>query len=133
MKTQLLIAVLALDAVCAFSQTPTPPPPPDDAKPTHKHDPSAEVQASKGYKDARTVAILLNSFAQDNGGKLPQKLQELVPAYLSDKTLLPELEFKTPGAELAKLAPDTVVLNHVRDARIAITAGQLQGVKTVPR
>lgn len=135
MKTKFLVALLTLSASCVFAQTPTPPPPGDNAKITRKHDPNAEVHASKSYENARMVAILLNEYAKDNGGKLPAKLEELVPAYVADKdkALIREVEFKTPGAELAKLTRDTVVLSHVKDAKVVIKAWQLQEIKSVAR
>lgn len=74
---------------------------------------------------------MLHGYAEDNGGKLPAKLDDLVPAYIADKALISDLEFKAAGAELAKLSPDMIVLRHARDAKVRIKASQLQSIKRV--
>ncbi|MHA3771543.1 hypothetical protein ACXR0O_08400 [Verrucomicrobiota bacterium sgz303538] len=131
MKFRLLFLALTSAATFAFAETPTPPAPGPDAKGTVKNGENANAPLTKSRDEAIRIAIMLKGYADDNGGKLPQKLKDLSPAYFNDTTALDKFELKTPGAELAKISPKTVVLSDSRDGKNTIFAEQIQQTKTV--
>jgi hypothetical protein len=68
---------------------------------------------TKAVSDTRQVGLAAKLYANDHEGRLPGSLNELVPQYLPDKTLLPHVRFATPRTVLAELPPTAIILFRV--------------------
>src|SRR5690242_4019987 len=68
---------------------------------------------TKATAEMRQVAIAAKFYADGHRGRLPQCLEELVPAYLPDPAAIGDAHFLAPGAVLAGLPPESIILSRV--------------------
>ncbi len=80
--------------------------------------------ATKALSNVKQVGLALRLYADDFHGLLPASLQALLPDYISSsgKSLIDDLEFLTPGANLDEIDPKTPMLRSVSpiDGRVVV-------------
>jgi hypothetical protein len=61
------------------------------------------------FSQIKAVGVALKFYADDNQGLLPQRLEDVMPDYLTEREFLDHIELVAPGAKLIELAPATVI------------------------
>jgi hypothetical protein len=68
---------------------------------------------TKEANETKQVGLAVKMYADDHQGRLPRSLDELVPAYLPDKSFFPHVYLATPHALLGELPLESIILFRV--------------------
>lgn len=95
---------------------------------------------TQGLLQAKQIYLGLRLYAQDHDSRLPEKLEELHPDYISSEVIMNNLYFTTPGVRLDVLPENAILLfrtvtnpNGKDPSMIVIRANGSGALKKIPK